>query len=364
MIANNRLEVVKMEGQAFFQSGVSIVEILVVLALSLVLTLGVSQIYLGSKQTYRLQEAQSRLQENGRYAMEVLANDLREIGHKGCRSLPSYSGEYFFSVNALSPPFSDTSANPLGPSVTGYEGGNMGPSTSNQPGWPGVPNSAVTGTDIVNVQFAKTCGGQLQSGVVARSGSSLSIAPTNTCSINNGQVLVLADCSHIEVFRVSTATPVNNPNPSNLIFNNTTNNFAWFLFNHNIDSEVMLYNSHTYYIGLFNNEPSLYRQENSNGAPPQPLVEGIEDMQITYGLDADGDGSANQYFSADNVNNWNQVVAVHIDLLIRSSGDDGQRLSLVTNNPCSGAALRSDQIADGRLRKCFSSTINLRNPQI
>ena len=85
-------------------------------------------------------------------------------------------------------------------------------------------------------------------------------------------------------------------------------------------------------------------------------------MQITYGMDSDGDGSVNQYLAANNPNiNWAQVIAVRIDLLLRSPGDDGQYLSSVTTNPCTGLALTPAQIADRRLRKCFSSTINLRN---
>jgi type IV pilus assembly protein PilW len=64
------------------QSGVSLVEIMVALTAGLLLTVTVGQIYLANKQTYRLQEAQSRLQEDGRYALDILTRNIRLAGYK------------------------------------------------------------------------------------------------------------------------------------------------------------------------------------------------------------------------------------------------------------------------------------------
>ena len=58
------------------QNGISIVEIMVSIAISLILLAGVMQIMLTNKQTYRVQEAFARLQENGRFAMDFLAKDM------------------------------------------------------------------------------------------------------------------------------------------------------------------------------------------------------------------------------------------------------------------------------------------------
>ncbi|MGH8540908.1 MAG: PilW family protein, partial [Stenotrophobium sp.] len=46
-----------------------------------------------------------------------------------------------------------------------------------------------------------------------------------------------------------------------------------------------------------------------NGNPrAQPLVTGIENMQILYGEDTDSNGYANRYVRADEVSNWANVV--------------------------------------------------------
>ncbi|MCB1919533.1 MAG: PilW family protein [Candidatus Competibacteraceae bacterium] len=62
---------------SFKQRGFTMVEILVALVISLFLVAGVIQLFIGSKQTYRGYDALSRIQENGRFALEAMARDIR-----------------------------------------------------------------------------------------------------------------------------------------------------------------------------------------------------------------------------------------------------------------------------------------------
>ncbi len=52
---------------------------------------------------------------------------------------------------------------------------------------------------------------------------------------------------------------------------------------------------------------------------------GVEDMQLLYGIDTEGDGLANGYVSADEIDaaadEWKQVVSVRVMLLMRGFGD-------------------------------------------
>ena len=66
------------------QAGVGLVEIMVAVTLSLILMAGLVQVYTGNKQTYRIQEALSRVQENGRFALDFITRDLRSAGFLGC----------------------------------------------------------------------------------------------------------------------------------------------------------------------------------------------------------------------------------------------------------------------------------------
>jgi len=50
------------------------------------------------------------------------------------------------------------------------------------------------------------------------------------------------------------------------------------------------------------------------GGVTQPLVTGVSDMQVLYGVDTTSSGSATQYFTAALVPNWNNVKSVRITL--------------------------------------------------
>ena len=62
------------------QRGVTLVEMMVAMALGLLILLAVSSIYIGSRQTFRLQDDNARLQETGRYALEVMGRSIRQAG--------------------------------------------------------------------------------------------------------------------------------------------------------------------------------------------------------------------------------------------------------------------------------------------
>ena len=120
-------------------------------------------------------------------------------------------------------------------------------------------------------------------------------------------------------------------------------------------SEIMPFRSYTYFIRENPAaQPALYRIDNnkdsSEGA--DELVEGIENMQITYGVDTDADGSANQYVDAPG--NWAQVISVRIVLTLRSIDDN---LTAATRTYSYNGA----NVTDRRLARSFTSTIGLRN---
>lgn len=60
--------------------GFTLVELMISLALGLLIIGGVLYVFLSSSQTFRMNEAQSRVQENGRFALELLAREIRHAG--------------------------------------------------------------------------------------------------------------------------------------------------------------------------------------------------------------------------------------------------------------------------------------------
>ena len=64
------------------QSGLSMIELLVALAISSFLILGLTQIYLDNKRNYLFQQGQAGNQENGRFAMMFLDQQLAKVGFR------------------------------------------------------------------------------------------------------------------------------------------------------------------------------------------------------------------------------------------------------------------------------------------
>jgi len=63
------------------QAGLTLLELMISLTLGLILLTGIGTIYVGSNQTYRVQEQNARIQESGRYAIEILGRSLRQAGY-------------------------------------------------------------------------------------------------------------------------------------------------------------------------------------------------------------------------------------------------------------------------------------------
>lgn len=68
------------------QGGFTLVELLVAMAVGAALMVGIVQVFIGSKATYRVMDSLSRIQENGRFALDNMAWTVRMADYKGCMS--------------------------------------------------------------------------------------------------------------------------------------------------------------------------------------------------------------------------------------------------------------------------------------
>ncbi|WOD12129.1 PilW family protein [Pseudomonas sp. NyZ704] len=64
------------------QRGLSIIELLIALAISSLLILGVTQIYVDNKSNFFFQQGQSDNTENARYTLLILEEELRRVGYR------------------------------------------------------------------------------------------------------------------------------------------------------------------------------------------------------------------------------------------------------------------------------------------
>jgi type IV pilus assembly protein PilW len=99
------------------------------------------------------------------------------------------------------------------------------------------------------------------------------------------------------------------------------------------------------------------------------VTSGVEQLQFAYGLDANGDRSADLYQSADAVtaaDAWDQVIDVKLSLLVRNAEvdatfDDDRTYELYGG--ADGAAVEFEVPEEARhfRRKVFNSSIQIRN---
>jgi type IV pilus assembly protein PilW len=298
------------------QGGLTLIEIMVALVVSLILIAGVIQIFVGTRQTYRFQDALARVQENGRYAAEVIGRDARLAGYSGCTTLVSVT------PRAIPPLAVDYSRDTY---IFG-----------NDPGLPAQP-----GTDTLTLRMLSPNTVRLSADMTAPS-DDITI-DTNIPDLAVNQIVGIADCNNVDIFRVNTVAgtgPVTITPHDDLTKAYLTG------------SILSRFQEVSYFVqpGL-SGALALWRRD---AAGDTELVEGVEDLWLRYGVDTNNDGAANIYAEAAGVADWSRVRSIRVSLLLASNED----------NVTGGAQpvdFRGGTVTDSRYKQVLTTTIGLRN---
>ena len=180
-----------------------------------------------------------------------------------------------------------------------------------------------------------------------------------------GDIVMIADCEAADIFQVSNSNPggtgtlVHNTGATTSPGNyNATNpgcpgggNAHCLSKVYAGDANVFGTQEISYNIGTGSEgEPALFR----NGLE---FLDGVENLQILYGEDTDGDAVANYYVPASQVVDMLQVISVRFAVVVRSATD---RLTVGANQTY--AVLGTNVTAgDTRLRQVYTSTVTVRN---
>ena len=76
----------------FAVKGFSLIELMVAMTLGLLLSIGIVTLFGATSKTNKVQDALARLQENGRYAMTRMTDDLRMVGGQYCAARTARAG--------------------------------------------------------------------------------------------------------------------------------------------------------------------------------------------------------------------------------------------------------------------------------
>ncbi|HEY5740482.1 MAG TPA: PilW family protein [Gammaproteobacteria bacterium] len=322
------------------QRGISLVELLIAMVIGLFLLAGIYQVYISNKATFAFTNAIAEVQENGRFALDLMSQDLRMASEWGCIQLdPKDTANINDTLSATTLPGYDTEFHDfIGKS--GIEGNN---------------NTGLNNSDTLTIRGGRPSQANVEGPFFPPTSKQLVTDAVN--SIGIGDIVLVARCgandllieTEADIFRVNETFPFNNNTQRVLTFSaNKSQQFE-------NDAMVIVLQTVNYFIAAGESgEPALFRREFGNA--PRELIEGTEDLQILYGVDTDNDDFPNQYLTADKVLNFNDVVAVRVMLLVRSVDDN------VTDTPQTYTYNGVTQTADDRrLRQSFSATVALRN---
>lgn len=376
-------------------AGFSLIELMVALALGLLVVAAMIQLFAGNKATYSANEALARVQENGRFAMELLKRETRAVNFYGtCAAQIPIRNHLNDCGNAFTAIFDDIR------SVVGWEflGTGLGdaynalateadlvPSAGDLDDWQvaydGGPFDlpafldarVVPGSDVLMLRSIEPIPVTTVAPPHAQADADIDL--TQASALDDNELTFVTNCTTgADLFQntaasnaatlTAAATGCAAPRPGNRGLN-------WSAA-YGDTLQVFRVRSQALYIGYnaVSEEPGLWRAVISPTAGEairyEELVAGVETLQVLYGYslpaDQGGDGQTVDFWvTADEVPDWDFVIGLRLAMTLRSSENMGagalrQTFDLV--------ATQFEHPQDGRLRQPFTTSISLRNQQL
>lgn len=330
------------------ERGLTLVEMMVALTIGLVLLEGLGTMLFSSQRTYRVNEALARIQENARYAFQILSRDIRMAGYQGCGGSDvglnnTLNNDTDFLWNFSLP-------------LEGFEAIGTSAWMPALPSPAGTIPSPLGGRDIIVVRGIDGGENRVLSHPESSPPGAADLGVSAGSGLELGDIVLVADCVAAAIFQV---THRHMSAGQDILAHDAgtgaPGNRTWALGKAYVDGEVMRMLTRTYYIRNNPNKiPALYWKRGAMSA--EELIEGVENMQIQYGEDLDGNRSADVYRSADQVVDWGAVVSVRVSLLLQSVED-----GIVSHPQTYRFNGTTTTATDQRLRRSFSTVIALRN---
>ncbi len=341
-------------------NGFTLIEVMTTLALSSVLIVGLVVIFTNVINTYRLDVALAQIQENARFAYQLMEWDLRSAGYQGCIDTNKDST----NVIANNAPATDLTNN----AIKGYEVGTLAWQPTIDPAIATLDGVAKIGSDVFTVQTTSVFTQALDS-AMASGGDTIRIAD-NSLGFSIGDLILITDCSNADLFQ---ATAVNTSGSPVVISHAATGNSSDSLSKpYGTNAVIARYQAHTFYVAANgetnsagNPEFSLFRQDINGNR--EEVVDGVNNMQLMYGERRPAD--LLRYVDASTAGlDISRVQSVRLGLLMQSSaeartGDDDIVYDLPgdTVSPVGTTGATQTYAVDATLKQVFARTETLRN---
>lgn len=307
------------------QTGLSMIELMVAMTIGLLLVAGVTTLISQQSGTRSELERSAQQIENGRYAMQLLKDDIEHAG---------YYGDFAPGSTAPAVVVTSTIPNACDPTDLGWHSASLRAPVpvhglNASAATPTCVTSRLAGTDIIVVRRAET---KVAGAAVAGE----TYLQASLCNSDTKRFVV--GSTGFDLRKKDCSTP----------------------------AELRKYLVRMYYISSCNvcgsdTIPTLKMVEFIGGEMvTTPMVEGIENLQFDYGIDNNDDGSPDTYTDAPLAADWENVMAVRINLLARSNETTAGYVNDKTYDL--GLAGTVGPFRDGYKRHVFSQSVRVINP--
>ncbi|MGB5709184.1 MAG: PilW family protein [Arenicellales bacterium] len=334
------------------QRGVSLIEMMVALTISLMVLSGASVILVNANKSSRIQDDLVGMQENARFAIQQIADDIRMSGYYGCV-------EDINPVDPNGPIINNLSSNDyLASPVRGYEHS-------------GTPVTTLTddSRDVLEIQYANPV--TTMAATMDSPQSDITVADTSGISV--GDVLMVATCETGDIFAVSglgagtLQHQTDATSGGDLVIENNSDSLSALYPQQTyagIDNSIYRFNRIKYSIADDGGVPALFRAVNQPlNTPGDPFIRGVDAFEVLYGEDTNNDSIPDSYVAADAVTNWGNISAIRFALLMRTENQYGSDFDRADESGDTIAVLGSDfDVGDERVRRrTFQTTVFVRN---
>ncbi len=331
------------------QAGLSLVELMIAVTLGLIVLTAILAVFSQNSRSFRQTETVARMQDSARFALDSLARDLSMAGYYG-----GMYGAADIATPGTAPSndcgVADNSTSPATPWAfrlrRRVEFRNHSSTTAVGSAFPclgGATTPVAADTDIVAIR--RVAG---QATAELASGSSVNLRAGHFYLKTNGTVGSLIHNGNSSSYALASST--DQPLQAPVAF--------W------------KYLPRVYFIRSYADTPgdgipALCRMELQQVANASMAVEcladGVENLQVEWGLDADNDCVVDTYTSNPGADALaDTAITARLWLLVRSTDVDGGYTDDKTFD--FGDYQRADAEADAFHRRVYSTTVQLRNP--
>ncbi len=310
------------------ERGLSLVELMVALSISLFVLYVVSNLFIATKGNTRLQAGVSRANESAQISTERLAREIRHTAYIGCPQLGDpASGAHRAVRDSLE----------AGGSPSTYSISQDNAVRVLASGEPDAPPSMVTGSPAIDVVHGANYGVHLVAKMADRGGAihltgDPGLDATGISNTNGFPAAIISACTESsEIFEVSRVQS----NPWRVVPKNILR------VPYTIDSRVMPAARTQFFIAPYErptDERSTFaifsrtmRRDGVNWNPPEAIAYDVRSMNLEIHIDSDGDYQSDTHLNFGTTYDPKQVVGLTLHLIFETPsnvrGTEGQRVA-------------------------------------